>query len=60
MKRASYREATRWIALNDSPGDSDDDVESLITVLLVADIFGVSTERVARDVLRVRRKMGAA
>jgi hypothetical protein len=60
MKRASYREAVEWIALNDSAGDDDppEILSGLVTVCLIADLFGESTERVARDVIRVRRREG--
>lgn len=58
MKRASYRNAIEWIARNDSAGDDDaDDPEvaaSLVSSVLVADIFDVETERVGRDVVRRR------
>jgi hypothetical protein len=60
MKRASYREAIAHIALNDSPGDSDaqnaEVIEGLITVGLVADLFGVDHRKVARDVVNYRVK----
>lgn len=60
MKRASYRDAIRWIALNDSAGDDDAldpvVVSELITSCLVADVFGVSTERVGIDVVRKRKQ----
>lgn len=55
MKRASYRNAVALIAANDDPGRFDlEAIRGYITVALVADIFGVSTERVARDVQRWR------
>lgn len=61
MKRASYREAAWWIALNDEPLELDlEVVESFISVGLVADIFGVSMERVARDVVRYRKQQARA
>ena len=60
MKRASYREAVAWIAYNDDPGSSDsrdaEAVRGMISVGLVADIFGVDSERVAADVVRIRVK----
>lgn len=56
MKRASYREACQWIALNDSAGDDDDDVQGFVTTALIADLFGVSDEKVAADVIRLRKK----
>lgn len=55
MKRASYRHGVEILALN---GDYDlDTVEALaadMTVDLLATLFAVEPERVARDVLRVR------
>ena len=59
MKRASYRHAVSWIAVNDAPGDELDELElaGFISVLLVADVFAVEAERVAGDVLRVRRRI---
>lgn len=62
MNRPSYRAAVAWIANNDSPGDSPGDndpaeiIAGLVTVCLVADLFGVSNERVAADVIRYREK----
>lgn len=54
LKRASYREAVEWIALNDEP--SNPDVEELLSVALIADIFGATTERVAADIIRYREQ----
>jgi len=58
MKRASYRDAIDWIAQNDSAGDDGHDdpeiVATLVSSVLVADIFDVPTERVGRDVVRRR------
>ena len=60
MKRASYRLAVEWVALNDAAGDDDppEILSGLVTVGLVADLFGVDPARVARDVIRVRRREG--
>lgn len=77
MKRASYREAIDWIARNDNAGDDmpleiypDAEanaeirgaIRGYISTSLVADLFGVDTDRVARDVVRARidlaREMG--
>lgn len=61
MKRASYRYAVRWIAENDSAGDTDalevGPVSELITTVLVADLFDVSPERIAADIIRERRRV---
>ena len=60
---ASYRIAVEWIALNDGAGDTPngmawsaahDDVSGLVTVCLVADVFGKDQDLVADDVLRAR------
>jgi len=62
MKRASYRHAVAWIAEVDNAGASDacdaEIVHGYITVGLVADLFGVEQERVARDVVRARKRLG--
>jgi len=64
MRRASYKEAIAWIAQNDDPG-SDllgrinldyELIEGQISVGLIADIFGVTTDKVARDVIKFRQK----
>lgn len=60
MKRASYREAIQWIALNDSAADDDAldpiKVGELVSSVLVADIFDVPSEKVGADVVRERRR----
>lgn len=60
MKRASYRAAVAHVAMNDNPGDNES-VEVLtgyLTVVLISELFGVTSERVARDVMRVREQEG--
>jgi len=61
MKRASYREAVRWIAGNDNDGNGDDltTVSEYISTALVADVFGTDVDRVAADVMRERAKVAA-
>lgn len=60
MKHASYREAIAWVALNDSAGEDDAQdpkaCSELITAALVADIFGLSDEKVGRDIANYRAK----
>lgn len=55
MKRASYRHAVELVAFNDEPGDSDaldiDTVAHLVSVNLMADLFGISVYRFAGDVV---------
>lgn len=60
MKRANYREGIDIIAMNDDPMEMDvEAVSESITVMLLAELFGVERERVARDVVRHRTKHGA-
>lgn len=55
MKRASYRDAVNHIAFNDDPSCVDAvEVRGTLTVGLIASIFGVTNERVASDVVRLR------
>ena len=60
---AIYREAVQWIADNDSAGDTPATmtwaeafagVDGLVSVCLVADVFGKDQDTVAADVLRAR------
>lgn len=54
MKRASYREGVQWIALNDEPTASEEELLSMISVLFLADLFDTTPARVVRDVLQAR------
>jgi hypothetical protein len=58
MNRANYRDAISWIAYNDDAGGPDalnfEKVHGYTSVCLIADLFGVEQERVARDVVRYR------
>lgn len=57
LKRASYREAVAWIAFNDEPSDRNPEtVAEIISVVLIAELFGTTAERVAGDVIRFRDK----
>lgn len=61
----SYREAIRWIAINDDTdwlraGDGEAYCES-VTLCLVADVFGRSLEEATADLRReLNRERGAA
>jgi hypothetical protein len=62
MKRPGYHAGVAWIATNDESGndgpdnpDAEANVAAYISTALLADLFGVECERVARDVMRVRR-----
>lgn len=60
MKRASYREAVSWIALNDGNGDDCrldvEEVRGMTTTILIADIFDQDTREVAAAIVRFRKK----
>ena len=62
MKRASYREAIRWIADNDDTEFMDkyaelgDAVIESVTVSIVIDIFDVERARVLADLNRALKK----
>lgn len=53
---ANYRQAVQWIADNDASGDEDppEALAKYLTVCLVADIWGKTPERVAKDVYEQR------
>lgn len=52
-----YGFGVQWIADNDEPEDlALDSVESMVTVALLADLFGRETHEVAADVVAVRRR----
>ena len=55
MKRPSYRAAVHWLAMNDDRDpETTEQIASLVTTCLVADLFGVTPERVADDVFEAR------
>lgn len=58
MKRASYRQAIQWIADNDSSGDdlTEEECGSLVSAVLVADIFDVPSDKVGADIYQARKK----
>ena len=65
MRRASYREAIRWIALNDDTAwlDEDEWINGQpcpsVSAVLIADLFDVPVERVIRDIQRHFAPAGA-
>jgi hypothetical protein len=55
-KRPGYREAVEWIAREDEPAEMNAEaVSGLVSVALVADLFGKEQIEVARAVIRFRR-----
>ena len=60
MKRAKYADAIFWIAWNDNLGGGDDEerISYYLSAALVADLWGVTTAKVAHDVYRLREKEG--
>ncbi|HEY7195500.1 MAG TPA: hypothetical protein VH439_17285 [Gemmatimonadales bacterium] len=60
MRRPSYLRAVEWIALNDEPTLTDAaELSELISVVLVADLWGKEPDDVARDVLQARAEAHA-
>lgn len=56
-KTPIYMDGVSWIAENDEPTlDDVNEISNLISVLLLADLFGRTPEEVAIDVLRVRER----
>lgn len=58
MMRPRYAGAIKWIAVNDEPAARYEQLIDLISVVLVADLFGVEAAKVAADVERYRNKEG--
>lgn len=60
MRRGKkYKQAVEWIALNDDVGDgSVEEIKGMITVLLVADVYLVKPEGVAKDIIQVLKEEG--
>lgn len=57
-KPARYAYAIRWIAHNDEPTERDPKrIADLISVLLVADLFGIYENEVAEDVAAERERI---
>lgn len=57
VKCQGYRFAVQWCADNDESAARDlEEIALTISVCLVADLFNVSTTKVAADVLKIRRK----
>ena len=56
MTRASLQSAIEWIALNDESGEMDIEIISqMISVLLVADLFGKEPKAVATRIYAERK-----
>lgn len=46
-----------WIALNDEPGElRERETSLLLSVALIADLYGTTTKKVAEDVIEIRRR----
>ncbi|MBI41243.1 MAG: hypothetical protein CMF59_16730 [Leptospiraceae bacterium] len=57
MKRPGYRAAIKWIAENDESSCRDaEEMENLISVSLVSDLFGKQNHEVAEAVVRYRER----
>lgn len=54
--RVGYRSAVAWIAGNDDEDLGNDDTGYILTVLLVADLWGKEPQKVAEDIVAYRSK----
>lgn len=60
MRRASYRYGIFWIAENDDNlWIANNEDTASVTASLLADLFGVDTERVRRDIKRYLKRKGS-
>lgn len=59
MKRPSYHEATYYIAANDNYGNGDEleQIAQYVSVVLVAELWGLDVMKVARDVSGTRGRI---
>lgn len=56
IKAIDYQFGVEWVALNDDPMEMDwKEIKSYISTSLLADLCGMSTARVAKDIVRVRK-----
>jgi hypothetical protein len=56
--RQGYRFGVSWIGLNDEPETMNpEEIAGMISVLLLADLFGKEPEAVAKDVVRYRKTL---
>lgn len=56
-KKTKYQRAVEWIALNDETGETDPFVfADLVSVVLIADVFGMDPRDVTRHVFSYRRR----
>ena len=59
MGRPSYRAGVAFIALNDEPMDNNlESIACYVTVVMLSEMTGVPTDKIARAVLRVRKANG--
>lgn len=54
IKKISLDDGVAWIAENDDPHGAPHEVAGLISVLLLADLFGKSPQAIARRVIRYK------
>jgi predicted P-loop ATPase/GTPase len=58
LKTKTYKKAVEWIAINDEPSETDlEEISGFLTVTLIADLFNIDEQVVAKDVLKIREKL---
>lgn len=57
VRRKLYDDAVEWIAHNDEPTITDvEEMAGIISVVLIADLFGKTPAQVARAVIKIRKE----
>ena len=58
-KKMTYKQAVEWVALNDEPTLTIlDEVEVMVSTLLIADIWAKAEKDVALDIVRLKVLQG--
>lgn len=57
MNRPGYREAVRWIAYNDDVDLGNEDQGWIVSICLVADLWGKPAAEVAKSVENERKRL---
>ena len=55
-KNKGYKFAVNLVAMNDEDATMNvEEISNIISACLIADLFGVSIEKVAQDILKIRK-----
>ena len=57
-KSKKYLKGIEWIAFNDEPEEFDlEIISSMLTVVLLSEVFNISPEDIAQDILKYRKNI---